>query len=116
MKLFSALSLVYLMFTAALYVFQRSMQYFPDTRLVHPGDMGLNAFTTVNLKAQDGTGLVAWYAPAHNGSPTIVYFQGNAQGISARWERFKNEWYPPGFRALVKEYFEAVTRPAGETQ
>jgi hypothetical protein len=34
----------------------------------------------------------------------------------ARWERFKSEWYPPGFRALVKEYFESVTRPDGETQ
>ena len=37
-------------------------------------------------------------------------------GDEARWERFKNEWYPPGFRALVKEYFEAVTRPDGKTQ
>jgi hypothetical protein len=34
----------------------------------------------------------------------------------ARWDRFKNEWYPPGFRALVKEYFEAVARPDGETR
>lgn len=29
------------------------------------------------------------------------------------WNRFQNEWYPPGFRALVKEYFEAVSRGAG---
>jgi len=28
------------------------------------------------------------------------------------WNRFQNEWYPPGFRALVKEYFEAVSRKA----
>jgi hypothetical protein len=27
-----------------------------------------------------------------------------------RWERFKNEWYPPRFRALVKDYFETVSR------
>jgi len=29
---------------------------------------------------------------------------------AARWEEFRNEWYPPGFRALVKEYFETVSR------
>ena len=30
---------------------------------------------------------------------------------SARWEKFKNEWYPARFRALIKDYFETVSRP-----
>jgi hypothetical protein len=32
------------------------------------------------------------------------------------WNRFQNEWYPPGFRALVKEYFENVSRPPGTVE
>ena len=35
---------------------------------------------------------------------------------AARWEQFQNEWYPPGFRALVKEYFETVTQRATEQE
>jgi hypothetical protein len=31
---------------------------------------------------------------------------------SARWEKFKNEWYPARFRSLIKDYFESVSRPA----
>jgi len=35
---------------------------------------------------------------------------------TARWERFRDEWYPASFRALIKDYFETVSRPAGETE
>ncbi len=35
---------------------------------------------------------------------------------TARWERFQSEWYPPGFRALVKEYFESVTQRESESR
>jgi hypothetical protein len=35
---------------------------------------------------------------------------------AARWEQFQNERYPPGFRALVKEYFETVTQRATEQE
>jgi hypothetical protein len=38
------------------------------------------------------------------------------ENAEARWERFKHEWYPPGFRALVKEYFESVTRSGTEVE
>jgi len=38
------------------------------------------------------------------------------QDEAARWERFKNEWYPQRFRALVKDYFETVSRGAGGTK
>lgn len=32
------------------------------------------------------------------------------------WNRFQGEWYPPAFRALVKEYFETVSRKAGPSE
>ena len=35
---------------------------------------------------------------------------------AARWEKFKNEWYPARFRALIKDYFETVSRPALSTE
>jgi fermentation-respiration switch protein FrsA (DUF1100 family) len=89
MKFFATMSLAYLLLIASLYWFQRSLQYFPDAALVHPGDVGLDGFSTINLTAEDGTGLVAWYAPPAGRKPAIVYFQGNAQGIAARRERFK---------------------------
>ena len=89
MKFITVLCLAYIALNAALYMFQRNLQYFPDARLLHPGDVGLAGFETISLTAADGTSLVAWYAPARNERPTIVYFQGNAQGISNRWERYK---------------------------
>ena len=89
MKFLATMSLAYLALVGSLYWFQRSLQYFPDVALVHPRDVGLHGFSTVNLTAADGTGLVAWYAPPAGNNPAIVYFQGNAQGIAARRERFK---------------------------
>lgn len=88
MKLVVALCFVYIGINAALYAFQRSLQYFPDPALVHPDQAGLTNFTTVRFVAEDGIELAGWYAAARADAPTIVYFQGNAQGIAARAERF----------------------------
>lgn len=42
--------------------------------------------------------------------------QTDSGGDAARWEEFRNEWYPAGFRALVKEYFETVSRRNSSSQ
>ncbi len=88
-KFVSALCFIYLAFVGSLYLFQRSLQYFPDASFVHPEEVNLQAFSTVQLLAADGTRLVAWHAEPRGTKPTIVYFQGNAQGMAARWERFR---------------------------
>ena len=89
MKPLATACLIYLGVVAALYIFQRSLQYFPDPSLVTPEEAGLANFETVRFTAEDGIDLIAWYARARDGKPTIVYFQGNAQGIAARAERFE---------------------------
>ncbi len=88
MKLIAFACLIYIGINAALYVFQRNLQYFPDPALVHPEAAGLAQFETIRFSAEDGVELTGWHAPARDDAPTIVYFQGNAQGIAARAERF----------------------------
>lgn len=88
MKLLGAFLVFYLAFTGLLFVMQRKLQYFPDPRLVAPAAVGLAGFTSVNLETPDGERLVAWQAPARDGFPTIVYFQGNGAGLAARADRF----------------------------
>ena len=46
----------------------------------------------------------------------VDHTRGNDESDAARWEEFRNEWYPPGFRALVKEYFETVSRRTSDGQ
>lgn len=89
MKLIGACVIFYVAFTGLLFVMQRKLQYFPDPRLVAPAAVGLSGFTSVSIETPDGERLVAWLAPARDGFPTIVYFQGNGAGLAARSDRFR---------------------------
>jgi len=77
---------------AALVVFgtpilQRRLMYFPDAARVSPESAGLAGVEERVLKAPDGTQLIAWYAKARPGEPTILYFHGNAGSLANRAER-----------------------------
>jgi fermentation-respiration switch protein FrsA (DUF1100 family) len=41
------------------------------------------------LQTPDGARLIAWYAPPAAGKPTLLYFHGNAGGLSDRADRIK---------------------------
>lgn len=103
MKLLVALLALYLCFTGLLYLMQRKLQYFPDTRQVEPAEVGLDGFSMVRLDTPDGERLVAWHAPTRRELPTIVYFQGNGMGLAARAERFKL-MHEAGFGVLALGY------------
>jgi len=74
---------------AAMYVFQRSLMYFPDPHRSSPASAGLPGASEVGLTSADGERLVAWHVPPQPGKPLIVYFQGNAGGLALRAERFR---------------------------
>ncbi len=89
LKFLVGLLAIYIALTAFMFVMQRKLQYMPDPRLVEPGETGLDGFASLRLDTPDGERLVAWQAMPQGGRPTIVYFQGNAQGLAARAERFR---------------------------
>lgn len=74
---------------ALMYVFQRSLLYFPDTVRTLPAQAGLLRATEVMFQSEDGEKLIAWYVPAQAGKKLVIYFQGNAGGLDLRADRFK---------------------------
>jgi fermentation-respiration switch protein FrsA (DUF1100 family) len=74
----------YLAICAAAYFGNRMYMYFPDPVRIPPAEAGLDGVEEIELSAADGTNLVAWYAPAQEGKPTILYFHGNAANAANR--------------------------------
>ncbi|MGH6833125.1 MAG: alpha/beta hydrolase [Methyloceanibacter sp.] len=74
----------YLVICAAAYFGNRQFMYFPDPARISPAEAGLDGVEEIELAAADGTTLVAWYAPATDGKPTILYFHGNAANAANR--------------------------------
>jgi uncharacterized protein len=86
-KIAMALAAVYLLIALVALVGQRRLMYFPDPDRVPPASMGLDGVEEMILQAPDGAKLVAWYAKADPGQPTILYFHGNAGNLASRAER-----------------------------
>ena len=74
----------YLVICAAAYFGNRMFMYFPDPARILPAAAGLSGVEEIEFAAADGTPLVAWYAPAEEGKPTILYFHGNAANAANR--------------------------------
>jgi len=90
--------------TLGMYLGQRKLQYVPDTRLVHPAERGVADFRSVFIPTGDGEKLAGWYAaPPRDGAPVIVYFQGNAQAVADRYERF-DHFHREGYGVLAINY------------
>ncbi len=71
-RFFILVALFYLAIHGLLYIQQRHLLYFPDTRYVQSD-------STVMVQTEDGVGLQGLYAPpAATGSPVFVFFHGNA--------------------------------------
>ena len=73
---------------ALMYVFQRSLMYFPDAKRTPPALAGLPQAEEVVLTSSDGEKLIAWHVPPRAGKKLVIYFQGNAGGLDLRAERF----------------------------
>src|SRR4029450_10462392 len=74
---------------ALMYIFQRSLLYFPDPRRTAPAVAGLPQADEVTLTTADGEKLIAWYVRPQGPRPVVIYFQGNAGALDLRAGRFK---------------------------
>ncbi|WP_159731306.1 alpha/beta hydrolase [Methylosinus sp. Ce-a6] len=79
----------YISAAAGLGLFQRRLQYLPDTRHVAPHEAGLAGVDELKLSTSDGETIVAWHAPPRAGRPVLLYFHGNAGGLVDRVPRFR---------------------------
>ncbi len=68
---------------------QRHLMYFPDTTYTKPAQAGLSNVAEQVLETPDGARVIAWYAKAKPGRPTILYFHGNAGSLETRSERIR---------------------------
>ena len=80
---------IYVLTIVGLTTFQRRLQYLPDRRLVDPAQGGMNGAEDLRLTTDDGETLVAWYVPAKDGHPLILYFHGNGGALVDRVPRFR---------------------------
>ncbi|MGB6326279.1 MAG: alpha/beta hydrolase [Methylocella sp.] len=80
---------IYILMIVGLAVFQRRLQYFPDRHLVDPAQAGMSGVEDLRLATADGETLVAWYVPAQDGHPLILYFHGNGGALADRVPRFR---------------------------
>ena len=62
----------------------RYFMYIPDRTRVAPKDAGLAGVEEIVFKAADGTKLIAWYLPAREPKPTLLYFTGNSGNAANR--------------------------------
>lgn len=102
-KLLVYVAIAYVVIVAVAYFVQRKFTYFPNTTRLAPAATGLEGFSEVELPTPDGERLIAWYAPAPPGRPTLLYFHGNGGGLlnrAMRFQRYRNA----GFGIFVMSY------------
>src|SRR5688500_774428 len=85
----AAIVALYAATSLTLWAVQRELMYFPDARERVPPSFYpmLGGVEEVHFSTADRLDLVAWYAPAPTGRPTVVLFHGN--GGSLRAERYR---------------------------
>jgi fermentation-respiration switch protein FrsA (DUF1100 family) len=89
LKIFAGLVAVYLLLVLAGYVLQRRFIYFPNPERVLPAQAGMTGVEERMLTMPDGVRVVAWYAKAKPGNPTLLYFHGNGGGLAGRANRIR---------------------------
>lgn len=69
---------------------QRRLMYFPDKTYFTPKSAGLASGVDERvIETPDGARVLAWYAKAKPGLPTLLYFHGNAGSLETRIERIR---------------------------
>jgi fermentation-respiration switch protein FrsA (DUF1100 family) len=80
---------VYALIVAYMFFNQRQLLYHPDAKRVDPTTIGITGAEVTTIATPDGEKLVAWYAPAAAGQPTVLFLHGNAGSIAERPLRFQ---------------------------
>jgi uncharacterized protein len=89
MELLLWLVAVYAVICAAAYFGNRLLMYLPDPTRVAPAAAGLVGVKEIEIAVADGVTLIAWYAPAKDDKPTMLYFHGNAANAANRAPRIE---------------------------
>jgi fermentation-respiration switch protein FrsA (DUF1100 family) len=97
------IAVAYLLFAIGLYIVQRRLIYSPSTDYLAPEDMGLAGVEEIIVKTKFTRRLLAWYAPARQGRPTILYFHGNGGSLATRVGRL-DFFRQQGFGILMTTY------------
>ena len=102
-KILLALAVIYAAVVALAVAFQSRLVYFPESAIAAtPTDIGLD-YERVSLTTSDGVALDAWFVPAEEDGPVVLFCHGNAGNISHRLDtiRIFNEI---GFGVLIFDY------------
>ena len=75
---------VYLAFTAAVWVLQPKLLYFPERNYDATPEAISLSYESVSFKTADGVKIYAWYIPAERSRGAILFCHGNAGNISHR--------------------------------
>lgn len=98
-----AASSIFALVAGGAFVLQRRLMYFPDTIRTAPASLGLEGVEERVIATPDGEQVIAWYAKAAPGQPTILYFHGNAGSLAARYERVR-KFHASGRGMLMMTY------------
>lgn len=89
LRLLAAACVAYLLLCAAMFAFQRRLQYHPDAGAMNPAAAGLPQAAQETLATPDGERIVVWWvAPRAAGRPVVLYLHGNGANLQARAQRF----------------------------
>lgn len=88
-KLAGALMLVAAVVAIGAPVVERLLMYHPTTNRIAPAAAGLADVEEVEIATGDGHVVLAWWAKAAPGQPTLLYFHGNGGSLANRAERIR---------------------------
>ena len=102
-KLLAGAVVLYVFLLLGAQALQRSLMYFPDPERVLPTVAGLAGVHEITLDTPDGETVIAWWAKANPGKPTLLYFHGNAGSLESRAERIR-KYAARGYGVFIMSY------------
>lgn len=111
------LGVIYLCVVAVVFVFQRSMEYFPDPRpLPSTKEAGVPEMSPVQVTTEDGLTLTAWFAPPkHKDGKIVVLFHGNGGNAAMRSDKAR-VFLDRGYGVYLCEYRGYGGNPGSPTE
>lgn len=94
---------ILIILTLLMYIFQRSLLYFPAKEVPSRSVYHATDLQELHLKTNDGIDLLAWYKAAKTNQPTVLFLHGNAGHIGYRMF-LARAFIDAGFGMLLLEY------------